>query len=199
MIALFLGAIGLFVISPDDEFSEGQVIFSDDFSDPTVTSDQWYVESGHWEIIDDKVTCTAIQHRCLSLASQIDSEQYNIYVVLEGDEGIDKSIYFGISDERAYRISLLADPIHRLTISEIRRRSQLAAVEYKNFPGEVYELFVEIQYDSIAVYINDEQIIYAENIIDDPRGIIGVGIEPIRFRGMKNSASFDYFEIERID
>jgi hypothetical protein len=196
LVLAFIAVIILKIIAP------GSLFFSDDFESTKNTTNQWNPEVGKWQLIDGKYTCTTDQSRCLSLAKSVPSNYYTINVDVMGQEGVDKSIYFGLTNRRSFYVSLRAAPQNQLLITQTIENQPdkvLSQVDFQNSNRIQYSIKIRVQKQIIEVYVNNDLLLSANVQVQDLTGFVGIGVGRIKSGDVnKNSAMFDNFEV-RID
>jgi hypothetical protein len=180
--------------------SDGTIFFSDNFDNAEKTGNQWNPEAGNWQIVGGRYTCTTDESRCLSLVTSIPSSIFTIHVDVVGQEGVDKSIYFGFTNQRSFSVSLRAAPINQIMIIEtIKGQADkvLAQASFENSNETQYAIKIRVQAQLLEVYLNDSlQLSARDESFQNLTGFVGLGIEQIKNGNTnKNSADFDNFEI----
>lgn len=172
------------------------LVFSDDFSDRQISLGKWNPISGSWKIVDEKYYCVTEKDHCLSLATNISTANFTMDMDVLGKDGVDKSIYFGLIDQKYYRVSIRSSPVNQILISEIvpdQQEKILAQTAFDNASQKWYHVRVSVIQQSIAIYVDDMLIFSAKDLeIENANGFLGLGVEPIQNgSSTKNSAEFD--------
>jgi len=177
-----------------------EVVFSDDFTDQAKTIEQWDQVSGEWQITDGVYSCSAVETNCLSLATNISAPNYTIFLDTLGLEGVDKSIYFGVTEQKYFRISLLSNPLNQIIVSEISTETPeriLSQFAFENANEIWYQMQIVFVGQTISIYIDDSLAFsMSEPSVQSFGGYVGLGVEPIDYDSSTlNTAQFDNFEI----
>ena len=188
-------------VTPTVTAATTQPVFSDDFSNQQNSLNSWNQVSGGWQIFNGSYICTTFKTRCQSLALAISSTSYTISVDLHGMEGVDKSIYFGVSDQKFFRISLRANPLNQILVSEISNdqvERVLSQIAFANNNSVWYRVKVALDGQILRLFVDDELLITViDTSIENTSGYVGLGVEPIAYDSSTlNTAQFDNFEIK---
>lgn len=176
------------------------VTFQDDFSNTQTTTSQWSPISGNWQVVNGSYYCSTSNNKCLSIINSIPSGNFTLSVDIYGQDGIDKSIYFGITDQQYYRVSLRSDPVNQTILSEVNGNQPekvLSQTSWQISNQKWYKLKLVFKDQTLSIYI-DEQLVAStiSPIFQKSGGKIGVGIEPIsNGTSTLNSAAFDNVRI----
>jgi serine/threonine protein kinase len=175
------------------------IAFQDDFSNTQTTTSQWSPISGNWQVVNGSYYCSTSDNKCLSTINSIPNGNFTLSVDVYGQDGIDKSIYFGIIDQQYYRVSLRSDPINQMILSEVNGNQPekvLSQTSWQISDQKWYKLKLVFKDQTLSVYIDDQLVASTTNtIFKQSGGKIGVGIEPIaNGTSTINSAAFDNFQ-----
>jgi serine/threonine protein kinase len=194
---ILLGVAGMFIWR---SLNSNRVFFQDDFSDPQKTSNQWVQSSGDWQIINESYYCSTLDNKCLSIANSAPEENFSLSVDFYGQDGVDKSVYFGISDQQYYRVSIRSNPTNQIIFSKINKNQSeeiLSEISEQINNKNWYQLKVVIEAQTISIYLDEKLISSTTNPNVQPfGGNVGIGVEAVSIGESKvNSAAFDNFEI----
>ncbi|HQX16211.1 MAG TPA: hypothetical protein PLA27_07290 [Anaerolineales bacterium] len=178
----------------------GVVYFSDNYDNSDETRKLWRQESGKWQVIDEKYTCGTNESRCLSLTEPAITKNFTVVVDVFGKEGVEKSVYFGITSQNSYRVSLRSDPINQVILTKTTKGQSdivLAQAEFNNSSQTWYHMVIKVEKGLVEVYVDNNLVLYFEDAsVENVQGLVGLGVESIRNNGAdKNSAEFDNFQV----
>ena len=109
-------------------------------------------------------------------------------------------MYFGITSQNSYRVSLRSDPINQVILTKTTKGQSdivLAQAEFNNSSQTWYHMVIKVEKGLVEVYVDNNLVLYFEDAsVENVQGLVGLGVESIRNNGAdKNSAEFDNFQV----
>lgn len=195
LICLFVAGFFLW-----QSFGSKTAFFQDTFSDQQTTASQWSSVSGNWQIVNGSYFCSTSDSKCLSLINSIPEGNFTLSVDVYGQDGVDKSVYFGVMDQKYFRVSLRSGPENQIILYDVsgNQSEKILAQTAQQISNQTwYKLKLVFTNQTISIYIDGNLVISTTNPISQQSGgKVGVGIEPVsNTASTVNSAAFDNIEI----
>ena len=183
------------VAPPTDE-----TLFSDRFEDPAASQQNWHLVSGVWTFDNGRMSCKADPVSCEALVGDPSWQNYTFTVDMQGVEGVDKLVYFGVVDgKKTYLIKIRSDPANELVFVEQKAGKpdrEIKKVPFKNYNRVPYRVSVTVKGKNLQVSIDSLKLMDVTDNLSDLTGQVGVGLLPATGEGaLVASIWFDNVEV----
>lgn len=156
------------------------VLLRDRFDEPAASQQNWKIVSGAWTFDNGRLVCQAPSYDCQAFAGDLKWKDYTFTVDVEGIEGLDRLLYFGVAQgQKQYMIRFSADPVNEVVLVEQvagRPDREVKKVTFKNYNRMVYRLSVTTRDKSLKVTIDSFPVIEVDALPVDLSGQVGLGL-----------------------